>query len=94
MKTAKQILKPFIEVPFSHTRIVSDENALKAMEQYADQFRGVNPWIPTSEKVPPDYERVFYYDSREKGEICIGYFVWSQTPVDHVTHWKPLFSKP
>lgn len=94
MKTAEEVLQPYVETPFRHTKIVEKDNALLAMEKFADQFKGVDPWIPVSQQTPPEYEKVFYYDSRESGEICIGYFVWSQTPVNYVTHWKPLFSKP
>ena len=94
MQTAEEILKPYVEIPFRHTQIVEKDNAIEAMEQFADQFRdGIN-WIPCKEQTPPDYQRVIYFDSRDNGEIAIGYFVWSQTPVNYVTHWMPLPSTP
>lgn len=37
MKTAEEILKPYIENMLG-VKIVSDDNALKAMEEYASQF--------------------------------------------------------
>jgi hypothetical protein len=37
MKTAEEILAPFVERPFRHTEIIEKDNALKAMESYANQ---------------------------------------------------------
>lgn len=93
MKSAEEILKPYVETPFRHTQIIEKDNAIKAMGLFADQFRGIH-WIATKDQKPPEYERVIYFDSRDKGSIGIGYFVWSQTPVDYVTHWMFLFSFP
>lgn len=39
MKTAEEILEKYVETPFRHTKIVEKENALIAMEEYANQFR-------------------------------------------------------
>lgn len=39
MKTAEEILAPYIETPFRHTNVVEKANAIIAMEEYADQFR-------------------------------------------------------
>lgn len=39
IKTAEEILAPYVERVFRHTRIVEKDNALKAMEEYANQFR-------------------------------------------------------
>lgn len=38
MKTAREILEPYIERPFRHTEIVEKDAAIKAMEDYASQF--------------------------------------------------------
>jgi hypothetical protein len=37
MKSKEDILKPFIEIPFRHAQIVDKDNALKAMEIFADE---------------------------------------------------------
>lgn len=95
IKTKEEILKPFIETPFRHTRIVEEENALIAMGLYADQFKeaiGVN-WIPTKDNPPPDYKNVMYFNSID-GNIQTGYFVWSQTPLNYITHWMELPENP
>lgn len=34
-KTANEVLKPYVEIPFRHTKIVEMDNAIKAMEKYA-----------------------------------------------------------
>lgn len=39
MKSAEEILKPYVETPFRHTQVVEKDNALLAMQKYADQFR-------------------------------------------------------
>lgn len=39
MKTAEEILGKYVESPFRHTRIVEKDNALLAMEEYANQFK-------------------------------------------------------
>lgn len=94
MKTAEEILTPYIETPFRHTKIVEADNALHAMKLYASQFDGdKSKWIPVSEKTPPDYQRVFFFDTRDN-QIQIGFFVWSQTPVSYVSHWRELFEIP
>jgi len=95
MKTKEEILEPYIETPFRHTKVVEKDNALLAMAQFADQFRlpdGMG-WIATKTQTPEDYKRVLYFDSRD-GNMDVGYFVWSQTPVDYVTHWMELPAKP
>lgn len=52
-------------------------------------------WISVKDRLPQDYERVMYFDSRERGFIEIGYFVSTQTPVPtYVTHWMPLPEPP
>lgn len=44
-------------------------------------------WISVKERLPKDYERIMYWDSREAGYHEIGYFVSTQTPVPrYVTH--------
>lgn len=93
MKTAEEILKPYVETPFRHTQIVEKDNAIKAMGQFADQFREGIIWVSVKDEKPKDYDNVLYFDSRD-GNIGVGYFVWSQTPVDYVTHWMPLPSTP
>ncbi len=40
MKTKEEILKPFVEIPFRHTKIVDYDNALKAMDLYHNQKLG------------------------------------------------------
>lgn len=92
MKSAEEILKPYIETPFRHTQIVEKDNALIAMQKFADQFRDFE-WIAIKDQKPADYERVLYFDSRD-GNMNAGYFVFSQTPVDYVTHWMPLPEPP
>lgn len=92
MKTAEEILSPYVESLFRHTRIVEKDNALLAMERFADQFKGMN-WIATNSTPPPEYEQVLYFNS-SIGEISVGYFVWSQSPAPHVTHWMFLPAKP
>lgn len=92
MKSAEEILKPYVEKPFRHTQIVEKDNALIAMQKFADQFRGIE-WIAIKDQKPADYDRVLYFDSRD-GNMNVGYFVWSQTPVDYVTHWMKLPAKP
>lgn len=39
MKTALEILQPYIERPLRHTEIIEKDNALKAMETYANQLK-------------------------------------------------------
>lgn len=92
MKKPEEILAPFIERPFRHTEVVEKDNAITAMKQYADQFRGLT-WISISDQIPPEYERVLYFNKKDS-EIGVGYFVWSQTPVDYVSHWMRLPGKP
>jgi hypothetical protein len=50
-------------------------------------------WVSVVEQAPEDYEHVVYFDSRD-GKVCIGFFVWSQTPVNYVTHWMKLPPNP
>jgi hypothetical protein len=50
-------------------------------------------WISIKDQTPPEYERVLWIDKRD-GFINLDYFVWSQTPVDYVTHWMKLPNKP
>ena len=88
MKTAEEILKPFVEVILRHTEIVEKDNALLAMQRFADQFRNFT-WISVLDQAPPDYERVLYCDDRHK-IVSVGFFVWSQTPVDYVKYWMFL----
>lgn len=38
MKTPSQIIEKYVERLFRHTEIVSKENALKAIEEYHNQF--------------------------------------------------------
>lgn len=38
-KTAQEILKPYIETPFRHTKIVDADDCIKAMEEFASQFK-------------------------------------------------------
>lgn len=95
MKTAEEILKPYVEKIFSHTQVVEKDNALLAMERFADQFRlpeGM-AWISTKDEVPKDYENVLWFDSRDNN-MHVGYFVWSQTPVPYATHFMRLPAKP
>lgn len=93
MKTAEEILAPYIETPFRHTKVVEKDNALLAMKQFADQFRLSNEWISVKDKKPEDYKTVLFFDSRDRS-IGIGYFVWSQTTVYYVTHWMDVPSQP
>ena len=92
MKTAEEILQPYVETPFRHTKVVEKDNALLAMAKFADQFKGIS-WIAVLDQTPPEYEKVLFFDSRD-GSMAVGYFVWSQTPVYHVTHWMPLPARP
>lgn len=95
MKTADEILQPYIETPFRHTKVVEKDNALLAMQRFADQFRlpGGMGWIAIKDQIPPEYERVIWFDSRDEN-INIDYFVWSQSPDPYVTHWMALPAKP
>ncbi len=95
MKTKEEILKPFIERPFRHTEVIEKDNALKAMEQYANEVQTSSGkgWIATSEQAPPDYVFVLWLDSRD-GNCHVDYFVWSQTPVSYASHWMNLPPKP
>jgi len=92
MKTAEEILQPYIETPFRHTKVVEKDNALLAMAKFADQFKGIS-WIAVKDQTPPEYEKVLFFDSRDGG-MSVGYFAWSQTPVPYVTHWMYLPAKP
>ena len=38
LKTAEEILQPYVETPFRHTKIVDKDNALKAMKLFGEQF--------------------------------------------------------
>lgn len=38
IKTPEEILKPYIEIPLRHTKIVDVDDAIKAMYEYAAQF--------------------------------------------------------
>lgn len=38
IKTREEVLKKYVEKPFTHTEIVEKDNALLAMQQYHDQF--------------------------------------------------------
>jgi hypothetical protein len=48
MKTAEEILNPYVEKLFRHTQVVEKDNALLAMEEYANQFEnykiGIDPF--------------------------------------------------
>ena len=96
MKTKEEVLKPYVERILRHTEIVDKDNALLAMEKYANEvmLSREKGWIPIKEEIPEDYKRVIYFDSRERGSIEIGYFVWSQSPCEYVTHWMELPPKP
>lgn len=37
MKTANDILHPYVETPFRHTSVISKENAFKAMNEFAKE---------------------------------------------------------
>ena len=89
---AQEILHPYVEKVFRHTEVVEKENALLAMQQYADKCNGIE-WIAMKDQTPRPYERVIWFDSRDSA-IHIGYFVWSQTPVPYATHWMNLPSIP
>lgn len=92
MKTAEEVLQPYVETPFRHARVVEKDNALLAMKKFADQFNEAK-WVAMKDKKPDDYERVLYIDSRDNA-INIGYFVWSQSAADYVTYWMKLPEKP
>lgn len=91
--TKEEILEPFIEKPFSfsNVKIVSVENAMKAMDKYAKEVANdlTLGWISIQDKTPPDYQDVLFFDSRVK-KVSYGYFVWSQSPCNYVSHWREL----
>ena len=74
-------------------------NQLTLQENYNDmlvrEIEGLKKqkWIPIKDQKPADYDKVLYFDSRD-GNMHVGYFVWSQTPVDYVTHWMKLPAPP
>jgi len=75
---------------------LTNELGVTAMsDQLSDICRITNEsqWILVKEQKPDDYQRVLFYDSRD-GNVNLGYFVWSQTPVLYVTHWMPLPAPP
>jgi hypothetical protein len=92
IRTADEVLKPYIERPFRHTEIIEKDNALLAMKVFADQFRGIQ-WIAMSDQKPRDYERVIWFDTRDNA-VQIGYFVLSQTTVSYASHWMPIPATP
>lgn len=60
MKTKEEILKPFVEIPFRHARIVDEDNALIAMELYAKQF--MPQPLALSDSYNPESPRMHYLD--------------------------------
>ena len=56
-------------------------------------------WISVKDKLPKDYQRVLFYDTRGnrscEADIDTGYFVPSQSKIpEYITHWMPLPSPP
>lgn len=94
MKTAEEVLKPYVEKIMRHTEVVEKDNAITAMNRFADQFRlpDVMHWVAMSERQPEDYKRVLWFDSRD-GNVQVGYFV-KETQVPYATHWMELPQPP
>jgi hypothetical protein len=88
-KEAKEILTTYKRWLLNEENVKPYGYEIKEALDIAIQCLEDNQWISINDKTPKDYKMVLYFDTRDK-KINIGYFVWSQTPVEYVSHWMPL----
>lgn len=78
--TKEEILNPYVEKLFRHSEVVSKENALIAMEQYADKSIGVNLCDLSEEKLYKLLQHLkeveVYQNSHSKVSTDLKYKVW------------------
>ena len=106
-KTAEAIVKkyfPYITKPSSIKR------AVKAMEQYASQFKQPSEWISVEDRLPNHDADILFYDfGYNERKIHQAIFVTKDLfhranmfisseggyfDLSHVTHWQPLPTPP
>jgi len=56
MKSQEEILAPYVERVFRHSKVVDKDNAIKAINEYHDQFS--NNQVKTIEEVKEKTERL------------------------------------
>ena len=102
-KSKEEILKPYLEEG-EDWMIVTEGNALKAMESYAQQCLDAR-WISVKERLPEYGERVICFTIHGGIPVCYrgysydsdGRFILAYNgtdKVDNVTHWMPLPEPP
>lgn len=74
MKTAEEILEKYVEIPFRHTKIVEKDNALIAMEEYANQFKPKPIGYPSEPKKELTQENCPHPSHRVRENISGGRF--------------------
>ena len=76
----------------------SKDNKITELENQLNDCQNFNnEWIAINDKKPDDYQKVIYLLKGEESfenKIGIGYFVFSQSRHDDVSHWMNLPQKP
>ena len=58
-RTSEEILKPYVEIPFTHTKIVEKDNALKAMDEFGEQEAARRERIAYRKGLTEGYDGLF-----------------------------------
>ncbi len=109
MKTREELLHSIYQDEYKNTKpgqaypIHYPDYVLKAMQEYADQFKP--KWIPVSERLPDQFQYVDIWTKGHDrltgchfdGEVFEAELFGEEEyfePIKHVTHWMPLPEKP